>query len=501
MADTPNESDVLVIASIQSEERDGGEIPRVHLRGANWRADDANGPGSGADASRGQADGRTGSTDALNASNGAETAGMSNGEGAGTYLGVRDAKRVVNATDGVGSRTDAFTGPTDVSCVRTDAITPANATQNISTPPRRKKPPDLPSRGTRQAPEEPNGYRNRADTSSVHTDVHSVENDARTAENDSRIVRTRQNEPKTQSSPMETARWTPDAPNGCGSHADGSSARTHAYCAGNGRETPAKEAERVRMLQNGSTTQNSPETHETATPKPTNRWRKVSVGNGDVYVPWNAPIETASRNFVFGRVQSGDEAIAPIVEGERAGDGDGGGYEDDGDVGDTTSGGDLDSKRVEAALLAIDSQLERQSRRIQNNDLPVSSWPPVQPESRPYGPIRRRRRRGRLKIERINVSQTPERETTYLERPHATQPPGNSSNHAYGIVRPRRRRGRIKIEPTNVSRTRNGGNAYLGRVNAIRSMQRPKRQIKRVNKLSSDSRMPGEPWRDDEDHG
>ena len=36
-------------------------------------------------------------------SNGTETDGMSHGEGAGTYLGVRDAKHVVNMTDGVGS--------------------------------------------------------------------------------------------------------------------------------------------------------------------------------------------------------------------------------------------------------------------------------------------------------------------------------------------------------------------------------------------------------------
>jgi len=299
---------------------------------------------------------------------------------------------------------------------------------------------------------------------------------------------------------METAKWTPYMPNGSGSHADGSSVHTDTQSVGNATEMAGNEAERVRTHQNGSTTRNSPNAIEIATPKRANRWRKVSVDGGDVYVPRNAPvaaIETANRNIVFGRAESGDKAIAPSVEGERAGDG-------DGDVGDTTSGGDVDSKRVEAALLAGESQLKRQSRRTQDKNLPVSSWPPIRSANRPYGLVRRRRRRGRLKIERINfnqVSQTPENETTHLEHVCATQPPRNGPNQAYGVYRPRRRRGRIKIASTNVSRTRNSGNAYLGRVNAIRSIRRPKKRIRRVNKLTFQCRMSGEPQRDDRDYG
>ena len=220
-----------------------------------------------------------------------------------------------------------------------------------------------------------------------------------------------------------------------------------------------------------------------------------------MYVPFNAPIAIPTRRIVFGRPESGDEAIGPSVEGERAGDGDGDGNRDVGDANGTTSGGDADSTRVEAALLAAKSQYTRYSPRSRQNDLPVSSGPPIQSERRPYGLVRRRRRRGRLKIERINISQTKEVETTHLERARATQPPGNAPNRAYGIVRPRRRRGRIKIEPTNVSRTRNGGNAYLRRDNALRSTWRPKKQTRRVNTLTFESRMPGEPWRDDEDYG
>jgi len=304
-ADIPNESDPLVTRSVEPYVEDGKTSVHVHLRGASWRADDTNGAGHGVDGLTGETDVSRGSMDMLGASNRAETAGISYGEGAGTYLGVRDAKRVVNATDGVRSRTDASSG---------------------------------------------------------HTVVPSVETDARTTANDSRTVRTRQNESKTPNSPMETTRRRPDEPNGCGSHADASSASTHAHCVGNKTETAGNEAEHVRTHRNGSRTQNSPNAIDIATAKLPRRWRKVSIGGGDVYVPFNAPIAIPMRRIVFGRPESGDEAIAPSLEGERAGDGDGNGNRGDGDDGDangTTSGGDADSMRVEAALLAAKSQYMR----------------------------------------------------------------------------------------------------------------------------------------------
>jgi len=189
-------------------------------------------------------------------------------------------------------------------------------------------------------------------------------------------------------SPMETAKWTPDVPNGSGSRADGSSVCRHAYCVGNETETAGNEAEHVRTRRNEPRTRNSPNGHDIATPKPTIQWKKVSAGGIDVYVPQNAPIEAASRIFVFGRPESRDEAIAPSLEGERAGHGDGDGNGGDGE-GDTTSGGDVDSKRVDTALLAGDSQLECQSRRIRTGNLPVSSGPPIRPTERLYGHVRR----------------------------------------------------------------------------------------------------------------
>jgi len=498
--DDPNELEELVTVSIESEDPDGGDIPRVHLGGTKSRAGDANGCGNRADASSCQADASRVLTDVLRTLDSAGTAGISHGDGAGTYLDVGDTKRVVNATNGVGSRADASTGHGEVPCVGTDVNIPANATQTVRTPRKRLKPPDLPSRSAKRTTDEPNGLGNRADRWNVHTDVQSVDTDAVTTANATETVRTPRRKQKPPNSPEETARRRPDEPNGCGSHADASSVHTDTHCVENETETAENEAESIRSRRTGSRTRNSPNGRDIATPKLTVRWRKVSVDGSDVYVPRNAPIDTTNRRIVFGRVESRVEVIAPNVEGERAGDGDGDGNGGDGE-GDTTSGGDVDSFRVKAALLAAKSQYTRYSPRSRRNDLPVSSSPPVQFANRPYGLVRRRRRRGRLKIERINISQTKEVEATHLGCAHATQPPGNSSNNAYGIVRPRRRRGRIKIAPINVNRTRIGRNAYLGRDNALRSIRRPKKRIRRVKKLTFEYRKQGEPWRNDGDYG
>ena len=46
-----------------------------------------------------------------------------------------------------------------------------------------------------------------------------------------------------------------------------------------------------------------------------------------MYVPWNVPVEasgTMNQMFAFGQPESGEQVIAPSVEGERAGDSDGG---------------------------------------------------------------------------------------------------------------------------------------------------------------------------------
>ena len=114
-----------------------------------------------------------------------------------------------------------------------------------------------------------------------------------------------------------------------------------------------------------------------------------------------------------------------------------------------TSGSSVDSTRVNEALLAVKSQRVRYSRRTRN-DLPVSSGPPTKRSERVYGDARRRRRRGRTKVEAKNISQTGKVETTYLERMRIAQPRGNAPEHCHRVRRPKHRRGRIKSESIKV---------------------------------------------------
>ena len=119
-----------------------------------------------------------------------------------------------------------------------------------------------------------------------------------------------------------------------------------------------------------------------------------------------------------------------------------------------------------------------------------------------------RRQRGRskiesvnAKIERFNDKKQQNVERTHLGRENATQPPRNGSKRCRRVIGPKSRRGRIKIRPENVSQTRNSANTYLGRANTLQSFWRPTKGIRRLNKLTLESRMLGEPWRDDEDYG
>ena len=504
--DTSNELTELVTLSIDSEDPHSGDIPCVYLGGTQMRMGDVNGPGCRPDGLRGQADGSTAQTDAPSASNRPEMVVVSHSDGAGTYLSAGDAKRGVTETNGIETHADASIGRGDAQSIKTDTDISANETQIVRLPRKKVKPPDLPSRSARTPPDEPDGRGNLVDTSSVYTDTHSV---------------------------------------------------------GNKTERAGNESKNVRKRQNGSKTRNSPYTTEIVMSERASRGRRVSVGNSDVHLLWNAPVEAPSQTFAFGQLESGDKAIAPDIgseraedgDGDRNGDGDGNRYGDDGDGDDTTSGSSVDSNRVNAALLAEESQHMRCSRRKRIKNSLVSSRPPIRHLDRPYGLVTRRRRRGRIKIESGNVSQMRRVETTYRGCASAAQPPGNVSKRSCGVHRTRRRHGRIKIEPatlkiewisdkkvqdgekthlghghiaqppgnppkrlhrvhrprrqrgriksrsTNVSRARVSGRTHLGRVHAIRSTWKPKKGIKRLEGLTFESRMPGESWREVEDHG
>ena len=195
--DTPDESDTLVIVSIEPDAADGADIPCVYLGGTSWQAGDANCCGNQADGSRGLTDvlrglvdGSRESMDPLGKSKRAEMAMLGCGDRSSTYLGPGDAKRVIEEMDGVESHADMSTGHEDIPNVETNVNRPAKAPDSISIPRKWINPPDLPSQSTRTPPDEPDGCGNLVDTSSVHTVTHSVKTETETAENRRGDIRT-----------------------------------------------------------------------------------------------------------------------------------------------------------------------------------------------------------------------------------------------------------------------------------------------------------------------
>jgi len=501
-----------------------GDEPNTYLGagGAKCGVDAMDGTESHTDASSGHGDTQSVQTDAITTVNAPEIVSTHPIEPKRPNSPVGDVKRSVDVADGLASHTDTSSGHMDAPSVRTDALTPANEPQTIRIRPNDSKSQNSPMEAARQRSNEPNTCGNHANRSGIHTDMQSVAHETETPINALKIVRTRPNDPKPPNSPSGDAKRDvdetdglgghadasdgqadapsvdmdairpanasktvsirqiePKSPNlpagsatsrsdatdGFGSHTDTSSVCTDMHCTGNDTQTATNEAESVRTRQNSSKMLNSPHGREIATPKYIYRWKRVSIGDGDMYAPQNTPIDTRSRKIVFGRVEGGVEAIAPKVVDETTGNGDGRRNGGDGGVNDTTSNVSVDSTRVKAALLATDSQQTRSRRITRNDDLPVSSWPPIQPADHPYGPARHQRRRGKLKIERINdksISQAPEDEGIYLRRDPIAQPRGDDPQRSYRVIGPRRRRGRLKPRPTDVSQTPEDEKTYQG---------------------------------------
>ena len=107
----------------------------------------------------------------------------------------------------------------------------------------------------------------------------------------------------------------------------------------------------------------------------------------------------------------------------------------------------------------------------------------------------------KVKIKGINNKKAQDNETAYLGRARLMQPPGNHPKCRYRVIGLIHRHGHIKSRPRNVKQMERSGRTYLEHGNAIWSIWRPKKGIKRFNKLTFKCRKPGEPWRDVEDHG
>ena len=389
----------------------------------------ADGSNSQLDGLAGQADAWRGLTDGSNQSNSTETAVVSQGDNTGTYLCIRGAKCDIEKSDGLRNQTDASSICMDTYTIGNETKTTGNKAETISMHLIDPKPQDSLTMRANACANEPNGCGNPTDTLTGYRGSPSVETDRETTANATETVRIPQIESKLQNSPIETAKWSADRPNDCGNqsdalsgcvdvHSTGNNAqmaideaktvrtppnepkmqnipagakRRHAGVAGgfrshvdtltmqkdthtiaNNAGTAENASRNIRKCQNDSKTRDSPYTSEDGMPK---HWRRVNANDGDVYVPLSALIDSTSRIFAFGEVESGDEAIAPNVKGEKAGDGDGdpnGGDGGDGDADGTTSGSSIDSSRVKTVRLARESQHMRYSRRIQEGNSPVS---------------------------------------------------------------------------------------------------------------------------------
>ena len=225
-------------------------------------------------------------------------------------------------------------------------ITPANEAGNISMHPNEPEWPNLPAGSATSCSDDPNSIGDHADALSACTDGHSVTNDMNTATNATKIIRASPNEPKMQNSPSEAARQHSDEPNTCGNLTNGSSARMGSHSIETNARMPANKAECVRMCQIDPKSQNSPYTLGIEPHKHPYRWKQVSAGSVNIYVPLNVQITPPSRNFVFGRVEGGDEVMAAREVGERAGNGGEVGNHDErnGDGDNMTSGSSVDLK-------------------------------------------------------------------------------------------------------------------------------------------------------------
>ena len=127
-------SSELLTTMVEPYANDGDGNACVYLGGTRWRAGDASRSKGQSDVLRGSTDLLRVWTDTLNVSDSAETAVVSHGKGAGTYLGTGDVKCAIYETDGVGSHTDTSTGQTDAPSIKMNAIKPANESETVRLP-------------------------------------------------------------------------------------------------------------------------------------------------------------------------------------------------------------------------------------------------------------------------------------------------------------------------------------------------------------------------------
>ena len=262
---TGRKAEMLVTMSIELENPGGGDILCMYLGSMNWCAGDPNGlgtqtDGSGyqADGSRDLTDGSGAQTDTLNVLNGAETVGISHGDKESTYLGAGGTKHNAEVTDGFGSHTDTSSTWTGVLSARTDVDTTVNEPETFSMPPIESKWPKLPTRGESSHADTADRSRNHLSMLSTHTDAYTIGNEMETTENKVEIVSMRLMEPKLPDPLTMGANACANKPNSCGNPVEMLTGHREAPSIKTDGETTANTIKTVRILQIEPKTQNSP---------------------------------------------------------------------------------------------------------------------------------------------------------------------------------------------------------------------------------------------------
>ena len=320
--DTTNVSEAPVTMSVDSENLGNGDMLRMYLGSTNWHAGDPNGLGNRMDVLTCQVDVSTGYadvlrvwTDTLDVPSSTETASVSQGDDAETYLGIGDVKHAVFEMDGVRSHADTPTGHGEAPSVKSNTTKPVNVMEIVRTPQKKSKPPDSPiatakqrsdslnsiadhtdgsrectdaqsvgnvmetttntqeiismrliaskwpnplTMGANACANKPNGCRNPAETLTGHGEAPGVKMDTDTTANVIEIVRASPNEPKLPNLPIQSARSAPDEPNGCRNRSDASSGCMDVHSTGNDAQTAIDEAKTIRTPPNEPKMQNIP---------------------------------------------------------------------------------------------------------------------------------------------------------------------------------------------------------------------------------------------------
>ena len=135
-------------------------------------------------------------------------------------------------------------------------------------------------------------------------------------------------------------------------------------------------------------------------------------------------------------------------------------------------------------LLAANSQHTRYRSRFQGNGLPVLSWPPIQPINNLYRPARCKRRRAKLKIERLNDKKSAKLdmiEMAHVECASAAQPHGSTSNRVHGVYRPSCQCESLEIKAIKVNPAWNGETTYLWCVHVMHPCRNASNWVHGVN--------------------